>query len=98
MSRCAGPGKCIKKDKILLNDKTDQPTLAVIDDLLPGFLQFSLALLADDRDLRTDPVLHQLLDGFSENVRLPDRLAPLFPLLDVGCLLYTSDAADEARV
>ena len=60
-----------------------QPALAVIDDLLHGVLEFCLAFFADGVQLAADAVLDELLDGFAEDVGLPDALAAVAALTDV---------------
>ena len=63
--------------QIFLYNNTDHPTIAVIYDLLQRILQLHLALLCHLGDFRLDPVLHNLLNGFSENIGLPDPVIPI---------------------
>ena len=57
---------------------TDQPALAVIDNLLHRILQLHLTFFADLSNLGTDAVFYQLFDGFSENISLPHTIIGIF--------------------
>ena len=50
---------------------TDQPALAVIDNLLHRILQLHLTFFTDLSNLGTDAVFYQLFDGFSEKYWSP---------------------------
>ena len=56
-----------------LYDDTHQPALTVIDNFLHGILKLYLAFFADSCNLASDAILYQLLNGFTENISLPDR-------------------------
>ena len=66
-----------------LDNNTHHPTLAVVDDLLHGVLEFGLAFFADGGDFGADAVLDELFDGFAEDVGFPDAFAALATLADV---------------
>ena len=60
---------------------TDQPALAVIDNLLHCILQLHLTFFTDLSNLGTDAVFYQLFDGFSENI--PSSVFFSFSLMNV---------------
>ena len=79
----------------VLNDNTHHSAPAVVDNFLHGILEFCLAVLGDLGDFAADAVVNELLDGFAENVGIPDSLRALCALFDIGDqilrLLLTSD-------
>ena len=78
--------------KILDND-ANHTSVAVIDDLLHGVLQFCLTFISDHGDLVSHAIHHQLFDRFSENIGSPDSIRALCRLVDIIyqilCLLLT---------
>ena len=56
-------------------DNAHHPTLAVVNDFLHGVLEFDLTFFSNNSDLTADAVLYQLLDGFDEDIGLPDAFS-----------------------
>ena len=48
-----------------------------VDNFLHGILEFCLAILGDLGDFAADAVVNELLDGFAENVGIPDSSGSL---------------------
>ena len=86
----------------VLNDNTHHSAPAVVDNFLHGILEFCLAVLGDLGDFAADAVVNELLDGFAENVGIPDSLRALCALFDIGDqilrLLLTSDDRRNLRL
>ena len=53
-------------------NNTNHATVAVVDDLLHGILEFQLALFSDGSNFRGDAVIHQLFHSLAEDISLPD--------------------------
>ena len=85
----------------ILYDNTHQAAFAVVYDLLHGILEFYLAFFTDHGQFVFDSVFYQLLDGFSENVGLPDAFSPVRAFLDlfyqIFCLLLCADNGGDLR-
>lgn len=80
-------------------DDTHQSAFAVIYDLLHSILKLHLTFFADHGQLVPDSVFHQLLDGFSENIGLPDTFPSLRAFSDIlyqvlRLLFCTNDRSD----
>ena len=67
-----------------LQNNAYHPAVVVVHNFLHSILQLHLTLVIHHRDLAADAILHQLTDGFSENIGLPGSLLALFALSDVG--------------
>ena len=83
----------------ILYDNTNQAAFAVVYDLLHGILEFYLTFFADHGQLVPESVFHQLLDGFSENIGLPDTFPSLRAFSDIlyqvlRLLFCTNDRSD----
>ena len=55
---------------LYLYNNTNKSALTVIDNFLHGILKFYLAFLTDCCYFASDTILHQLLNGFTENISL----------------------------
>ena len=86
----------------VLNYNTHHSAPAVVDNFLHGILELCLAVLGDLGDFAADAVVNELLDGFAENVGIPDSLRALCALFDIGDqilrLLLTSDDRRNLRL
>lgn len=58
-------------------NNTNHATVAVVDDLLHGILEFQLALFSDGSNFRGDAVIHQLFHSLAEDISLPDTVLRL---------------------
>ena len=58
----------------LLDDDAYHPPAAVVDDFLEGVLQLHLAVFGHLADFGLDAVFYDLLNGFSEDVGVPDAV------------------------
>ena len=78
-----------------LYDNADHSSVAVVDDLLKRILKLQLTVLRKLGDFGGYTVLHNLLDGLSKNIGVPDAFLALSGIFlklgnQVLCLLFTA--------
>ena len=70
---------------LILNNNAYHTAVAVIDNFLQGILQLQLAVFRHLGHLGLDTVLHNLFNGFSKDVGIPDSVIALPGIfLDIG--------------
>lgn len=55
----------------ILKNNTDQPAAALVDNPLDGLLQFETRISGHAVELVVQPLVHQLMQGFAEDIGLP---------------------------
>ena len=82
-----------------LYNNAHQSTIGIVDDLLHGLLKLYLALFSNLVKLAADTIFHQLFDGLSENIDLPDTFFLSLSILNIlnqisGLFLTAYDRCD----
>ena len=70
-----------KSVSFVSDNNTDHPSLAVVNNLLKGILEFHLAVFRQLGYFGLNSVLHNLLNGFPEDVSI------LYPFIALPCIL-----------